>query len=245
MAVRPDTHTIGIIGAPPDALLYDGRNDDPTEVAGLLRALMPRRSRVLDIGCDSGAVTLIANRDKDNEMWGVEPDPERAALARARGIRAEASSLDRQFVACHSPFDVVVLADVLEHVAAPAELLKLPIAALQPEGLVLLSVPNVAHWTVRLNLLRGRFDYTDTGILDATHLRWFTEKTVRALCRSCGLEVLSVQHSAGNDTPEYRRTFPWRFLPGLLRRPLFRRLTRALPRLFGCQHVVCARLSAA
>src|SRR5258708_17161740 len=244
MAVRPDHHPIGIIDAPPGALLYDWSNADPTEVAGLLRALMPRRSRVLDIGCDSGAVTLMANRDKANEMWGVEPDPKRATLARARGIRAEAASLDPQFVACHSPFDVVVLADVLEHVAASAELLKLATAALKPEGLVLLSVPNVAHWTVRLNLLRGRFDYTDTGILDATHLRWFTEKTVRALCRSCGLDVLSVQQSAGNDMPEYRRAFPCRFLPGRLRRPLVRRLTRELPRLFCCQHVVCARLPA-
>ena len=79
MTVSPDTHAIGIIDAPPDALRYDWSNDDPTEVAGLLRALMPRRSRVLDIGCGSGAVTLIANRDKDNEVWGVEPDPTRSA----------------------------------------------------------------------------------------------------------------------------------------------------------------------
>jgi hypothetical protein len=56
--------------------------------------------------------------------------------------------------------------------------------------------------------------------------------------------VLSVQHSAGNDMPEYRRAFPWRFLPGRLRCPLVRRLTWALPSLFGCQHVVCARLPA-
>src|SRR5258708_14126188 len=123
---------------------------------------------------------------------GLNPILERAALARARGIRAEASSLDRQFLACHSPFDVVVLADVLEHVAAPAELLKLAVAALKPEDLVLLAVPNVAHWTVRLILLRGRVDYADTRILKPTPLRWFTQKTVRALCPSCGPGLLCV-----------------------------------------------------
>jgi methionine biosynthesis protein MetW len=243
MAASPDEHALGIIQAS-DALRYDWSNDDPSEVAGLLYALMPDRSRVLDIGCGTGSVALIANRDKENEVWGIEPDPERAALARARGIRVECGRLDRAFPDRHPPFDVVVLADVLEHVAAPGEFLGLAIAALKPGGLILLSVPNVAHWTVRLNLLRGRFDYTETGILDATHLRWFTEKTIRALCRNRGLDVLDVRHSAGNDLPEYRSAVPWKFLPGRLRRRVVRVLTRGLPRLFGCQHVVSARLSA-
>jgi SAM-dependent methyltransferase len=237
----PDANALGIADVP-DALRYDWGNDDPAEVGGLLRALMPSRSLVLDVGCGTGMVTLIANRDKNNQVLAIEPDPERAKLARVRGINVECGYLDQKFLARHPPFDVVVLSDVLEHVAAPGEFLKLAIGALKPGGLILLSVPNVAHWTVRFNLLFGRFDYTETGILDATHLRWFTEQTICALCHNCGLDVLSVQHSAGNDLSEYRQGFPWRFLPGRVRRRLVRGLTRSLPRLFGCQHVISARL---
>jgi methionine biosynthesis protein MetW len=239
----PDRQALGLVQGSPAALRYDWGTDDPHEVAGMLNALMPCRARVLDIGCGTGSVTLIANRDKGNELWGIEPDPERASLARTRGIDMTCGVLDQDFLARHERFDVVVLADVLEHVASPADLLGLAAEALNQDGLILLSVPNVAHWTVRLNLLRGRFDYTETGIFDATHLRWFTEKTIRSLCRDCGLEVLSVQHTAGNEMPEYRRAFPWRILPGRVRRRTVCALARGLPRLFGCQHVVSARLS--
>ena len=240
--VSPDAHTLGAVNAP--ALRYDWSSDDPAEVAGTLRALMPSRARVLDVGCGTGAVTLVANRDKDNEVWGIEPDPERAAVAAERGINVACGMLDHEFVRHHAPFDVVMLADVLEHVAAPADLLRLAASALKPGGLALLSVPNVAHWTMRLHLLRGRFDYTETGIRDVTHLRWFTESTIRALVGRCGLDVLCVRHSAGNDLPEYGH-LPWRWLPGRVRRPLVRGLARAAPRLFGCQHVIRAQRPAA
>jgi methionine biosynthesis protein MetW len=237
--LSPDAHALGVIRAP-QALRYDWSSDDPAEVAGILHTLMPSRVRVLDVGCGTGAVTLVANRGKDNEVWGIEPDPERAALAGARGINVTRGTLDHAFVRRHQPFDVVMLADVLEHVPAPAKLLGLAASALRPGGLVLLSVPNVAHWTMRLHLLRGRFDYSDTGIRDATHLRWFTKTTIRALVQGCGLDVLSVHHSAGYDLPEYGH-LPWRLLPGRVRRLLVRRLTRAAPRLFGCQHVISAQ----
>jgi len=236
--VSPDAHTLGVVRAP--ALRYDWSSDDPAEVAGILHELMPSHARVLDIGCGTGAVTLVANSGKNNDVWGIEPDPERAALAGTRGIKVTCGTLDRAFMADQPPFDVVMLSDVLEHVAAPAELLGLAAGALQPGGLILLSVPNVAHWTMRLHLLRGRFDYTETGIRDATHLRWFTETTVRALVRECGLDVLCVRQTAGNDLPEYHH-LPWRLLPDRTRRSFIRRLTQTAPRLFGCQHVISAR----
>ncbi len=221
----PDDHGAKLLADAPDALRYDGSSDDPHEVAGMLLALMPERSRVLDIGCGTGSVALVANRCKGNEVWGIEPDPERAALARGRGLQVHCGVLDRTFTARHGPFDAIILADVVEHVASPGDLLSLAASALRPGGTMFVSVPNVAHWSVRLNLLRGRFDYTETGLLDATHLRWFTEKTIRSLCRNCGLEILSMQHTAG-------------------KRLLVRILVRCLPRLFACQFLVQVRLRA-
>lgn len=106
-------------------------------------------------------------------------------------------------------------------------------------GAVLASVPNVAHWTVRLRLLQGRFEYAESGIMDATHLRWFTADTVRRLFASAGYRVQTMVGSAGLWLPEYRRGL-WRCVPQRIRRPAIRRAVQLLPGLFACQHVVKA-----
>ncbi len=241
-SLNPDAHGAGLVDVQLDALRYDDQTDDVHESPGMLRSLMPSGVRVLDVGCGTGSVTLIANRMKNNDVLGLEPDVQRAARSRSRGIDTVCGELDDTFVARHGLFDVVVFADVLEHLPAPAEALTRAIGLLKPGGLVLISVPNVAHWTVRLELLRGRFDYTDTGILDATHLRWFTAKTIRSLCTDVGLDVRSTQQAAGTWLAEYRQMLPWRIIPGRLRRRLIHLLTRLFPLLFGCQHVLLAQI---
>jgi SAM-dependent methyltransferase len=138
------------------------------------------------------------------------------------------------------PFDVIVFADVLEHVADPGNLLQLARRALLPRGRVIASVPNVAHWSVRIDLLRGRFNYEVFGIRDSTHLRWFTAETVRSLFESTGLHVISLQHTAGVNMPEYETRRPWRWIRRDRRDPIIRALARRLPLLFGCQHIIHA-----
>jgi SAM-dependent methyltransferase len=169
----------------------------------------------------------------------VEPDPERAAVARARGLSVHNGLLDEEFLAEHGGFDVVLSSDVIEHTAAPAGFVEMMGRALRPGGLLLVSVPNVAHWSVRLNLLFGRFDYEPVGIMDATHLRWFTTKTIADLLDRNGFEVLEIRHTAGTGLPVYNRRLLGR-IPGRYRAA--RVLTRVMPRLFGAQHVVKARL---
>lgn len=152
----PDDHGAKLFTGAREALRWDGSSDDPHEVAGILLALMPKRSRVLDVGCGTGSVALIANRGKGNAGWGIEPDPERAAVARARGLCIHCGVLNRTFTASYRLFDVIILADVVEHVASPGEFLCLAARALKLDGTMLLSIPNVARWLVRLNLLCGR-----------------------------------------------------------------------------------------
>ena len=94
------------------------------------------------------------------------------------------------------PFDVIVAGDVLEHLPRPELLLGSVRRLLAPEGVLLLSLPNVANVTVRLGLLLGRFDYTSRGILDETHLRFFTRRTGRALLESTGYRVVRVEATA-------------------------------------------------
>ena len=245
-AVDPDSHGAGLIAphlsaANLDPLRYDGQSDHPAEVAGMIHALMPAGVRVLDVGCGTGSVTLIANRGRGNTVVAIEPDPDRARTAKARGIDVHNGVLDDAWLQGRERFDVVMSSDVLEHLAAPAELLRRFVAAARPGGLVILSVPNVAHWTVRWNLLWGRFDYEPVGIMDATHLRWFTESSLRALVESVGLEIVAMRQTAGSDIPPYGRGL-WGRIDGRIRVPVVRRLARLLPRLFGVQHVVKARV---
>jgi hypothetical protein len=106
--------------------------------------------------------------------------------------------------------------------------------------LILVSVPNVAHWSVRLKLLFGRFDYTETGICDATHLHWFTQRTIRDLFHKQDLEILQMRYSTGHFLPVYRSKL-FRLAPARVRRGLVRSLTKAFPTLFGCQFLIKAR----
>jgi 2-polyprenyl-3-methyl-5-hydroxy-6-metoxy-1,4-benzoquinol methylase len=151
--------------------------------------------------------------------------------------------LDEAFLQAHAPFDVVMSSDVLEHIPNPSALLDLMAHAVSPDGIVLISVPNVAHWTVRLNLLRGRFDYAPFGIMDVTHLRWFTAKSISALVRQCGFTLIEMRHTAGFTLPVYGNRY-FRRLP---KGPLvwtITQMTKLFPRLFGVQHVLVLKPTA-
>lgn len=216
----PDAHGSGLSGVL-DPLRYDGQTDHPAEVAGILHAMMPANVRVLDVGCGTGSVTLIANRDRGNDVVAIEPDSERARVARSRDISVVEGVLDDAFIAAHELFDVVLSSDVIEHVAAPADFIRQMAKAMKPNGYLLVSVPNVAHWTVRLRLLAGQFDYQESGIMDTTHLRWFTDKTIRNLLKGVGFDIVEVRQTAGVEQRVYSRG-KLRHIPVVMREPMIR-----------------------
>ena len=187
-----------------------------------------------------GSVTVIANKEKGNSILAIEPDADRCAVALARGIKVFRGFLDDQLMSEWGPFDVIMFADVLEHLTSPDNMFKLAVRGLKSGGVILASVPNVAHWSLRLKLLFGRFDYTETGLCDATHLRWFTQRTIRALFNSHSLEILSLKHSSGFSLPVYRSRY-FKFVPDRILKKAIHLMTRAFPRLFACQFVVKAR----
>jgi methionine biosynthesis protein MetW len=242
LSADPDGVALGVLGRRPDPLRYgQGDTADPAEAPALMRSLLPANARVLDVGCGAGGVTTAINSGKNNTVLCIEPDPERGAAARGRGLQVVSGVFDEDFAKTCGAFDAIVFADVLEHLADPARVVALAGRCLRPGGVLIVSVPNVAHWTVRLRLLFGRFDYRDRGIMDATHLRWFTRKTLVAMLAHAGFQVSAVHGSVGLWMPEYWRK-PLSLLPQRVRRRLVLLLMRAFPGLMACQHVAAATI---
>jgi 2-polyprenyl-3-methyl-5-hydroxy-6-metoxy-1,4-benzoquinol methylase len=181
--------------------------------------LVPSGSRVLDVGCASGYLgeALLA---KDCTLVGIELNREAAAVARSSQAYEEIHelNLDNAHVALPpGPFDVVICADVIEHLSAPENALVRLCALLADGGRLILSVPNIAHITVRAQLLLGRFEYTNRGILDRTHLHFYTYRSAVDLIRVSGLEVDAIL--AGSNRFGSVLSFgptPLRWLRGLL-----------------------------
>lgn len=241
MTSSPDAHAVGLLSEPVVADRYDSGLEDARECFGIVHRLMPSNVQVLDIGCGTGRGTTVINRGKRNTVFGIEPDEFRCEAARARGLPVHHGFANRAALEAlrdeHGVFDVITLMDVLEHVPSPAELIADASEVLKADGCLIVSVPNVAHWSVRLKLFFGKFEYSDVGIMDATHLRWFTRASIVRLLSSQGFEILSVSASAGLWMKEYEM-IP---LPRRLKAWLVDVGRASLPGLFGCQTVVLAR----
>lgn len=238
----PDENAVGLISETLDALRYDGQVLDPDEVSGIVANFIPRGARVLDMGCGTGSLSRILADVCHAEVVGIEPDSIRAERAMARGLEVHAGYLSKELISEIGSFDVVLLADVLEHLPNPHAMLLLCRQALKAGGAVVISVPNVAHWSVRVDLLRGKFQYQPFGIMDATHLRWFTMDTVKSMMISSGFKITAYRATAGLSLEEVILRRPWRWLPMNQRKLFLRRACRRWPTLFGCQHVVKAEM---
>ena len=229
----------GLSTSPVDPLRYAGQTPDRWESTGIILSMIPQGARVLDVGCGTGSVSTLVRDLRGATVVGIEPNADRARHAvEAHGLHVIHGVYAPDVAERFGPFDVVLFADVLEHLVDPAEALRQVRPALAPGGRVVASIPNVAHWSVRVDLLRGRFDYTPTGIMDATHLRWFTCDSVVRLFAAAGYAVETLRHSAGWWLARERR--PWRWMPERVGLGITRRLANRWPGPFGCQHVVVA-----
>lgn len=162
--------------------------ESPTITAEL--ALIPPGSRVLEVGAAGGHVTS-ALKKKGCEVTVVEIDTESAQYARPYCARLIVGDIETLDVGQETPgpFDVVLFGDVLEHLKDPGAVIRKVRSVLAPAGFLVVSIPNVAHGSVRLHLLAGNFDYQKYGILDATHLRFFTARSIRELFHSNGYDI--------------------------------------------------------
>lgn len=126
---------------------------------------------------------------------------------------------------------------MLEHLANPGGLLEMVGPGLNPNGRIIVSVPNVAHWSVRWELLRGNFNYEESGIMDATHLRWFTKTTLRKFFERTGYQVVTTDSTLGLQLGCYTNKWPFRWMAPDLRRKIARYMSRHISGMFACQHI--------
>ena len=158
-----------------------------------------RIGRVLEIGCGSGGTLkhLRASRKIDYAL-GIELVPEAAALAKLVFDRVEVGNVETFPLTDLEPqsFDLILALDVLEHLADPATVVRKLRELLIPGGRLIVSIPNVSHYSVAFPLfLRGHWRYTEEGLLDRTHLRFFVEKTAVELIASAGLSIDGIKRN--------------------------------------------------
>jgi 2-polyprenyl-3-methyl-5-hydroxy-6-metoxy-1,4-benzoquinol methylase len=152
--------------------------------------------QVLELGCATGYMSRVLAEKFGCTVTGVEVSAEAAASARtacARVIVGDLETLDWSRELGTARFDVIVCADVLEHVREPARLLAALQPFLAPTGYVVASIPNIAHASVLAELLHGRFRYQPLGLLDATHVRFFTRDTIEECFEQAGLAVTHLE----------------------------------------------------
>src|SRR5262245_2389603 len=147
-----------------------------------------RGRRALDVGAADGFLAALLT-ERGWRVTALERDPTQAAHARHKCDEVVVADLEEGAALIGGPFDAIVYGDVLEHLSDPLPALVALNQNLAAGGVVIVSVPNVAHLWVRLQLLAGRFDYADRGILDRTHLRFFTRRTFQTLLAQAGLDV--------------------------------------------------------
>jgi 2-polyprenyl-3-methyl-5-hydroxy-6-metoxy-1,4-benzoquinol methylase len=217
----------------PEYALKAGDGSSHRVIIDMLRDLPP--GRVLDVGCSGGRLGQEV-RALGHHVTGID-------VAEIDGVRDRLDAFMCADLEHGVPadlgggFDVILAADVIEHVARPTELLAQLRERLAPEGRLLISTPNFAHWYPRIKVTTGRFDYDRRGILDETHLRFFTRRSLRRTIEAAGFAAHDLRYTG----------LPFDAVSGdeAKRREVVRRLDASLvrmwPTMFGYQFVMDLR----
>ena len=148
---------------------------------------------VLELGCAYGSTGRALKMRQNVRVVGVELDPGAAAVAQTCLDEVVVADLDSyRFPWAAESFDVVVAGDIIEHLKDPWRVLHEVRRLLKPNGQVVISIPNIANHDIIEQLANGVFNYTDAGLLDRTHLHFFTRKTFASTLMDAGLQVSGI-----------------------------------------------------
>jgi len=188
---------------------------------------------ILDVGCGAGAFGGNLKRAIGCRIIGIELNEEAALEAKLHLDQVYCQSASDVDFTALGRFDVIVFNDVLEHLQDPWEVLCRAKAALNPDGRIVASIPNVRFFpVVRDLLMKADWEYQDFGVLDKTHLRFFTKKSTERLFEQSGLTVDLIKGIGWNQLP-------------LIVRAINRFSGGAFEDMYYMQHAVVAKLSSA
>ncbi|HPG41022.1 MAG TPA: class I SAM-dependent methyltransferase [bacterium] len=197
-----------------------------TQVAGLVKP----DSKLLDVGCSAGTLGgyLIAN--KNCRVYGVDNNPQAINLAAAVLTAVAVMNIGSDpFPFRGELFDIIIFGDVLEHLTDPQSVLMQFQDYLAPGGYMIVSLPNIANIIIRLKLLFGKWEYKEYGIMDATHLRFFTRQSSIDMFNKAGLQIQEIKTEAGVFVKD---NLAEKFLHGI-----YRLFCTLFPRLFATQFI--------
>jgi O-antigen biosynthesis protein len=193
-------------------------DESPTGERRVMLERVPGGATVLDVGCWGGSVGRFLMKHRHVTVDGVEPDPEIASHARRFYRDVFVCAVEDFLTDDQRVYDRLLFLDVLEHLRDPTDVLRRAKGLLTRDGRALASIPNVAHWSLRKELLLGRWRYQDNGLLDRTHLRFFTLESAEELLIDAGWRICWQSVSLG---PPPLISIPEGWLPVLKRWPSF------------------------
>jgi len=169
------------------------------EIASLLPL---RMDNVLEIGCSEGNTLLWLREEKDAKTCrGMEILPEAAERAKSRGLEIVVGDIETDGILFQEKNDLVLCLDVLEHLRDPWRTLPIIVDSIRPGGSLIVSLPNIAHISILSGLIfRDDWTYQDAGILDRTHLRFFTRRTACKLLACSGIKLTTIKPKFARKT---------------------------------------------
>ena len=170
---------------------YDNFNTDPYSMHMKITEFVESGKKVLDVGCAYGNLAEVMSANTC-EVVGVEISPKAGKSAQKYCKEVfigdvESIELSSDYI---NYFDYIIFADILEHLKNPLKVLEKFKKYLKDDGCVVISLPNITNWRMRLKILFGNFEYKDTGVLDNSHIRFFNEKSAKKLLYESGYEII-------------------------------------------------------
>lgn len=175
--------------------------EQKNDSAVILFDYVAENSTVLDVGCACGDLAKELHKYNKCKVYGLEYNQESVEKCKKLGVFEEVSQTDlnllkkSSFSKYKNKFDYIIFGDVLEHTYCPEKILDIIKSYLKSDGKILISIPNLAHASIKANLLFDDFTYTEIGILDKTHVRFFTYKSIAKLISDASLIIEEINYT--------------------------------------------------
>ena len=207
-------------------LIYEALNKE------VIQSIPSGVKRILDLGCGDGSMGAYLKSTGVAEVTGITYSEKEAVIARTKIDRVIVADLNEVELQALGKFDCVICSHVLEHLYDPGQLLQKIKAQLTENGIVIIALPNILYWKERLKFLKGSFKYTEGGLMDKTHFRFFDWKTANALISDSGIKIITRTSSGALPLPLIRK-----IVPGKILRHVDSYACKSFPGLFGFQFV--------